>query len=93
MKLFISNISFHACERDLRDLFLTAGYRVDSLVLPEDGATGKARGFAFVEIRDDETAHFAIADLDGAELLGRKLNVQKARERAQDHRRAAGLSG
>ena len=93
MKLFISNISFHASDQDLRDLFFAAGYRLDYLALPINSDTGNPRGFAFAEIHDEQVALDAIADMDGQELQGRKINVQKSREGERDHRRSARSSG
>lgn len=92
MILFVSNISFHASDQDLRELFLEAGYRVDSLSMPINSDTGNPRGFAFVEIEDEELALSAIADMDGQDLMGRKLNVQKARERDSRPRRDSARS-
>lgn len=93
MKLFISNISFFASDQDLRDLFLEAGYQVDSLALPINSDTGNPRGFAFMEIFDERTALAAIADMDGQELKGRKINVQKSREGERQHWQPARASG
>lgn len=89
MKIFVSNINFSASDQDVRELFLEAGYGLDSLSMPTDRDTGKPRGFAFIEIHDDQTALNAIADMDGQELLGRSLNVTKARDRGEDRRDSA----
>lgn len=92
MKLFISNVSFFASDQDLGDLFSDCGFRLDSLVMPINSATGNPRGFAFAEIRDDELALRAIAEIDGKELKGRNINVQRARENPRDHVRQGGRS-
>lgn len=93
MKLFVSNVSFQASDQDLRELFLEAGYKVDKLAMPINSDTGNPRGFAFLEIFDDETALAAIADMDGQELKGWKINVQKSREGEREHRQPARVAG
>jgi RNA recognition motif-containing protein len=65
--LFVGNLPFTATEDELRDLFSAFG-EVQQVRIMTDRDTGKSRGFAFVEIADDEAAAKAIADLNGKEF-------------------------
>lgn len=74
-RLFIANIHFDADESHLRELF--AGFAPRNVILCSDAETGKSKGFGFVEI-DDRLASDAIAQADGREVIGRKVNVRMA---------------
>ena len=80
MTIYIGNLSFQATEDDLREVFAEYG-EVSRISLPTDRETGRKRGFAFVEMKDEAKEDAAIADLDGAEWLGRELKVNKAKPR------------
>jgi len=80
--LFVGNLSFKATEGDLRGLFEAYG-AVDRVNIVTDMGTGRSRGFAFVEMSNDEEAAKAIAALNGKELDGRALNVNEARPKAE----------
>ena len=77
-KLFVGNLSFNTDERRLQELFETVG-AVDTVNIVRDQMTGRARGFAFVEMQSDEDAQSAIQKLNDTELDGRKLAVNEAR--------------
>src|SRR5215813_9212405 len=77
-KLYVGNLPFSAGEAELQELFATAG-AVDSVKLVRDMATGRARGFAFVEMGSDEDAQKAISELHEHQLGGRALTVNEAR--------------
>jgi cold-inducible RNA-binding protein len=77
-KLFVGNLSFNTDERRLQELFESIG-PVDSVNIVRDQMTGRARGFAFVEMQSDEAAQTAIQKLNETELDGRKLAVNEAR--------------
>ena len=62
MRLYVGNLSFNTTEQELQDLFETAG-QVASVNVMRDMATGRARGFAFVEMASDADAQNAIAQL------------------------------
>ena len=81
-KLFLGNLSFDTSDKDLRDLFSTVGTCVSATVLT-DRATGRSRGFGFVEMASDAEAQQAIARLNDTELQGRRINVSEARERSE----------
>jgi cold-inducible RNA-binding protein len=77
-KLFVGNLSFNTDERRLEELFATVG-PVDTVNIVRDQMTGRARGFAFVEMQTDADAQNAIQKLNDTELDGRKLAVNEAR--------------
>ena len=77
-KLFVGNLSFNTDERRLEELFATVG-PVDTVNIVRDQMTGRARGFAFVEMQTDGDAQNAIQKLNDTELDGRKLAVNEAR--------------
>ena len=80
--LFVGNLSFQTTESDLATLFQGFG-QVTRVHIPTDRQTGRARGFAFVEMPNDEEASKAVAGLDGKEFGGRSLNVNEARPRPE----------
>jgi RNA recognition motif-containing protein len=81
-KLYVGNLPYQTGEEDLQNLFGTAG-TVESVSIMRDNATGRARGFAFVEMATDEDAQNAINQLNNHELGGRNLTVNEARPRPQ----------
>ncbi len=78
--LFIGNISYQTTEADLRALFEPFG-QISRIHVAMDRETGKARGFAFVEMPNNAEADQAMAGLDGKEVAGRNLKVNEARPR------------
>jgi cold-inducible RNA-binding protein len=80
--LFVGNMSFQTTEGDLRALFEPFG-QITRVHLAMDRETGRARGFAFVEMPNDAEAAKAIAELDGKEFGGRNLKVNEARPKAE----------
>lgn len=79
-KLFVGNLPFDTTSADLEALFSEVG-TCESASVVTDRATGRSRGFAFVEMSSASEAEQAIATLNGRELNGRQLNVSEARER------------
>ena len=77
-KLYVGNLPFTTTEQDLQDLFAGAG-TVDTVNIVRDMATGRARGFAFVEMQTDEEAQAAIQMLNDREYGGRNMTVNEAR--------------
>jgi RNA recognition motif-containing protein len=80
MNIYVSNLSFNVTDEDLQDYFAEYG-EVSSAKVIMDKFTGKSRGFAFVEMSDDEAAKKAIAELDGASVDGRTIGVSVAKPR------------
>jgi len=79
-KLYVGNISFNTTEEDLRRVFERHG-SVDSVNVITDRDTGRARGFAFVEMSEASAAQDAIRALDGSDLTGRSIRVNEAQDR------------
>jgi RNA recognition motif-containing protein len=80
-KIFVGNLAFETTSADLEALFAEAG-TCESASVINDRATGRSRGFGFVEMSSAGEAAKAIAALNGRELHGRTLNVSEARERS-----------
>lgn len=80
--LFVGNMNFQTTESDLRALFEPFG-QVTRVHMAMDRETGRARGFAFIEMLNDDEAAKAIAGLDGKELGGRNLKVNEARPKGE----------
>jgi RNA recognition motif-containing protein len=81
-KLYVGNLPYSTSEDELRELFSRAG-AVDTVSVVRDNATGRARGFAFVEMASDADAQKAIAELNEMQLGGRTLAVNEARPKPQ----------
>ena len=81
-KLYVGNLPYDTDEAALQDLFGQFG-SVDSVRVMRDMATGRARGFAFVEMTTDEEAQQAAAKLNQHELGGRALTVNEARPKPE----------
>jgi|SRR5690348_2991641 RNA recognition motif-containing protein len=93
--IFVGNMSFQTTEGDLGELFKPFG-QVSRIHVAMDRETGRARGFAFVEMPNDEEAAKAIAGLDGKDVGGRNIKVNEARPKAEGSRpprRGPGGSG
>lgn len=80
--IFVGNMSFQTTETDLIEMFKPFG-EVTRVHIAMDRETGRARGFAFVEMPNDEQAAKAIAGLDGKNVGGRNIKVNEARPRTQ----------
>lgn len=80
-RLYVGNLPFSATEDEIRDLFGGNGRNVVEVKLITDRDTGRPRGFGFVEMGSQEDAESAISELNGANLGGRSLTVNEARER------------
>ncbi len=80
-KLYVGNLPFDTNDQDLQTLFAGAG-TVETVNVIRDMATGRARGFAFVEMASDEDAQAAIGKFNNYDLGGRNLTVNEARPKA-----------
>lgn len=76
--IYVGNISFQTSEQDLSEAFSQYG-QVERVQIVKDRDSGQSRGFAFVEMTDDEQADKAMSALNGANLGGRNLTVNEAR--------------
>ena len=81
-KLYVGNLPYDTDEQALQTLFAGAG-TVETVSVMRDMATGRARGFAFVEMASDEDAQKAITMLNDKDFGGRNLMVNEARPKPQ----------
>jgi RNA recognition motif-containing protein len=90
-KIYVGNLSYNVTSSDLEQLF-TAHGQVQSAEVISDRATGRSKGFGFVEMGSDEEAQAAIAALNGTEHDGRNLTVNEAKPK-EDRPRGGGGGG
>jgi cold-inducible RNA-binding protein len=81
-RLYVGNLPYTTGEAELQELFSKAG-NVESVRVMRDAATGRARGFAFVEMATDEEAAAAATGLNNTQFGGRTIAVNEARPREQ----------
>jgi RNA recognition motif-containing protein len=80
MNMYVSNLSFHAVDEDLKKLFEQYG-SVSSAKIITDRETGRSRGFGFVEMDNDTEANEAMKALNNKDIQGRAMSVTVAREK------------
>jgi len=90
--IFVGNLSFQTTQEDLLATFSQFG-NVERVNIVTDRDTGQPRGFAFVEMTNAQDAQIAIAQLNGAELNGRALNVNEARPKPSGSGGRGGFGG
>ena len=90
-RIYVGNLSYQTTEGDLATLFEQVG-QVDSVSVITDRDTGRSKGFAFVEMSNDD-AEKAIAQLNGTEVNGRTLTVNEARPREERSGGGGGRGG
>ncbi len=90
--IYVGNLKFDANEDQVRALFEPYG-QVDRVSIVTDRDTGQPRGFAFVEMSDDDAAAKAMEALNGMSMGGRNLTVNEARPKEDRPRRAGGGGG
>jgi RNA recognition motif-containing protein len=88
MNIFVGSLPFSIEESELRGYFEEYG-EVSSLKIISDKFTGRSKGFGFVEMPDDAAAQKAIDELNGAELNGRTIVVNKSEEKKDGPRRSS----
>ena len=91
MNIYVGNLSYEASEEDIKGAFEAFG-RVEVVKVIKDNYSGRSKGFGFVEMPNNDEANAAIEGLDGKELKGRTLKVNKAKPRT-DERRSGGFGG
>ena len=82
MNLYVGNLAYSMRDDDLSTLFATHG-DVDSARVIMDRASGRSKGFGFVEMSDEEAAKAAIEAINGTEVDGRNVVVNEARPREE----------
>jgi cold-inducible RNA-binding protein len=91
MNLYVGNLSFNTSEEDLQNLFSQYG-EVTSVKIITDNATGRSKGFAFVEMGSKEAGLEAIRNLNDKEIGSRNIKVNEARKK-EDNRSFGGGGG
>ena len=92
MSIFVGNLPFRAEREDVIQLFAPVG-EVLNCSLPLERDTGRKRGFAFIEMADEAIESKAIDGLQGTELMGRPLRINKAEPRGSGGSRRGGRGG
>ncbi len=95
MNIYVGNLPFTASEDEVRQAFSAYG-TVSSVAIIKDRETGQSRGFAFVEMPNNDEGNAAITNLNGKPLKGRALKVNEARPREESFgggHRSGGFGG
>ena len=85
MNIYVGNLNYKMSDDDLKQLFEEFG-EVASAKVIKDRESGRSKGFGFVEMDDDDSAQEAINELDGEEIDGRTIKVNKARPKKDNNR-------
>ena len=83
-KLYVGNLEFSTTEDELKAFFEEKDIKSNSVSIIKDKYSGRSKGFGFVEVASSEDAEKAIQALDGQELKGRKLKVNRAKKPNRD---------
>ena len=86
MRIYVGGLPYQTTEQDLLDLFAQVGHVTSASVIT-DRASGRSKGFGFVEMSNDQEARTAIERLNGTNLGNRTIVVNEARERQTTDRR------
>ncbi|MBM3437491.1 MAG: RNA-binding protein [Bacteroidetes bacterium] len=91
MNIYLGNLPYNVSEDELMEIFEGYG-TVNSIKVITDKFSGRSKGFGFVEMANDDEANKAIEELNGAEVKGRNITVNQAREKTEDrgHSRGGG---
>ncbi len=92
-KLYVGNLPFNASEEQLQEWFGQVGVNPSAISLIRDRFTGQSRGFAFIEIANDEDADRAVTSLNGQNFGGRNLVVNEARPQTERSGGGGGRGG
>jgi RNA recognition motif-containing protein len=92
MNIFVGSLPFKIEESELQEIFEEYG-EVTSVKIITDRATGRSKGFGFVEMTNEEEAKKAIEELNNAEIEGRTIVVNKAEEKKEGSRPSGGFRG
>ena len=92
-KLYVSNLDYNTTEDEIKSHFEQKGIESKTVTLIKDKYTGRAKGFGFVEVESEEVLQKAIEALDGQELNGRKLTVNKAKPPRESSGGSGGSGG
>ena len=79
-KVYAGNLEYSTTEDDLKKFFEDKGISTKSVEIIKDKYTGRSKGFGFVEVESEEAIQKAIESLDGQDLKGRRLKINKAKK-------------
>ncbi len=82
MNIYVGNLSYEATEEELQQTFAEFGSVVSANII-KDRDSGRSKGFAFIEMENQEDGEKAIQELDGKEVGGRSLKVNQARPKTE----------
>ena len=85
MDIYVGNLAYKSTDEDLRSLFAQYG-EVTSARVVTDRATGRSKGFGFVEMPDETSAQAAIDAINGNDFQGRPLRVNKSQPKPREER-------
>ena len=85
MRIYVGNLSWQTDENELRETFASYGEVVSAQIIT-DRESGRSRGFAFVEMSNDEEGKAAIEAVNDKEVGGRQLKVNEAKPRTEKPR-------
>ena len=85
MNIYVGNLAYKVSDQELKETFEEYGEVISAKVIT-DRETGRSKGFGFVEMSDEEEAQNAIEDLDGTDMNGRTLKVNKAKPKPEGSR-------
>lgn len=91
-QLYVGNLSFDTTEATLRETFEQEGRTVNKIRIVTGRRGGRSRGFAFVEMQDEDQAVAAMAAHDGTEIDGREIKVKEGKERQETRSMGFGRS-
>ena len=89
MNIYVGNLAYSIDDEELRAAFESFG-TVDSATVIKDKFSGRSKGFGFVEMTDDEEGQKAVDEMNGKEIGGRPVKVDKARPRERDRNNRGG---
>jgi RNA recognition motif-containing protein len=81
MNIYVGNLPYTTTEEELREQASQYG-ELTSCTIIIDRETGRSRGFGFIEMANEDEAEALIEGLNGSNMGGRMLTVNKARPRA-----------
>ena len=86
MNIYVGNLHYGITEDDFKEVFAEYG-EVDSVKIIADKFSGRSKGFGFIEMPNDEDGQKAIEELNDADLKGRNMKVNQAREKSDDNKK------
>jgi RNA recognition motif-containing protein len=91
-KLFVGSLSWNTSDAELEAAFSRFGDITEAKVIT-NRETGRSRGFGFVTFKNDDAASVAMSEMNGAELDGRSITVNEAKEKRRDNNRGGSGGG